>query len=134
MPWTRGAGAGFSAATPWLPIPEAHRDHSVAAQEADPGSTLHRVREFLHWRRRQPALQSGSIRFLDAGEPLLVFVREAPGQRLLAVFNLSQRPVTWRLPAGMAPGAMRDLALCSGTLHDDRLELPASAVFYAELA
>jgi alpha-glucosidase len=133
MPWNDGAGAGFSDATPWLPIPDAHRARDVASQDADPGSTLNQVREFLHWRRRQPALQSGGIRFLDAPEPVLAFVRDAPGQSLLAVFNLSPKPATWRLPEGIAPRPLGEPALGGGVLAGERLELPASAVFYAEI-
>ena len=59
----------------------------------DPHSTLHAARGFLRWRKSQPALVHGAIRFLDAPEPVLAFVREHDGRRLLLAFNLSDAPV-----------------------------------------
>ena len=44
------------------------------------------------------ALVRGSIRFLDAPEPVLAFVREHAGERLLLAFNLSSEPVAWNAP------------------------------------
>src|SRR5690606_34143692 len=103
MPWSDGAGAGFSEGEPWLPLPDAHVARNVAAQERDPGSVLNAARAFLRWRKAQPALVLGSIRFLDAPGQLLAFVREHEGQRLLAAFNLSGDAVEWRAPDGIAP-------------------------------
>ncbi len=100
MPWTGADDAGFSTGKPWLPVPGAHQALSVAAQEDDPDSVLNAFRAFMRWRRSQPALVHGSIAFVDAGEPVLAFVREAEGQRLLAAFNLSAAPATLHLPAG----------------------------------
>jgi len=92
MPWHAGAfHAGFSSATPWLPIPEEHVERSVSEQKVTEDSVLQRTRHFIHWRREQPALLQGDMDFLDAPEPLLAFVRTLPNQtRLLCVFNLGQ--------------------------------------------
>lgn len=133
MPWSKSPDAGFSQGEPWLPVPEHHLARSVAAQEADPSSTLHRVRDFLHWRAAQPALQHGSIRFLDAGEPVLAFVRQTPEQALLAVFNLSAQPLEWDLPDDLAPCTCIVPKLAKGELARNRLHLPPRGAFYAEL-
>src|SRR3546814_2365211 len=66
---------GCSSDLPWLPIPAAHRAHSVATQEADPDSVLHGFRRFMQWRKNQPCLRWGDISFLDTAEPLLAFIR-----------------------------------------------------------
>jgi alpha-glucosidase len=52
----------------------------------------------MQWRRQQPALRDGDIRFLDAPEPVLAFVREHEGRRLLLAFNLSPVAVAWDAP------------------------------------
>jgi alpha-glucosidase len=99
MPWSAAAAqAGFSSAEPWLPIPEDHRMRAVSLQQGEPGSVLNFTRDFLHWRRRQPALIGGEIDFLPAPAPLLAFERHCPGQRLSCRFNLGPAP------AGGLPG------------------------------
>ncbi len=100
MPWSGAADAGFSSGKPWLPVADAHRALSVARQDADPDSVLNAFRAFMAWRRTQPALVGGSIAFLDTAEPVLAFVREGGGQKVLAVFNLSTAPADFVLPAG----------------------------------
>ncbi|RZA11668.1 MAG: alpha-glucosidase, partial [Lysobacteraceae bacterium] len=96
MPWNSDANAGFSEGQPWLPVPAAHVARNVQAQEREPASVLNAARAFLHWRKAQPALVQGSIRFIDAPSPLLVFVREHQGRRLLVAFNLSADVVEWQ--------------------------------------
>ena len=131
MPWTDQAHGGFSTATPWLPVPFEHRARSVEAQHATPGSVLDTTRAFLRWRTARPELVLGTIRFLDAPDSVLAFVREHEGSRLLAAFNLSGSKVDWQAPTGAvllpAPGA--DAA----TLADGVLRLPARAMAYAAL-
>ena len=101
MPWTPDApNAGFCPpdAAPWLPIPEEHLALSVAAQAGDPDSVLRFTTAFLRWRRSQPALRTGGIRFLDAPDPLLAFVRTAGDDALLCVFNLGPERREWDAP------------------------------------
>jgi alpha-glucosidase len=131
MPWHEGEQAGFSQGQPWLPIPAEHRAINVAAQDADPDSILNQVRRFLAWRRSQPALRLGRIRFLDAPEPVLAFVRETEGAAMLVVFNLSPQPIAWELPAGLSPHPVDSHGLPSGTVQDGTLALPARGVYYA---
>lgn len=130
MPWDGGAQAGFTAGTPWLPVAETHHPRSVATQDSDPHSVLNAVRAFLAWRRAQPALVEGDIRFLDIPEPVLAFVREHAGQRLLVAFNLSGEAVDCALDVATlspvdAPGVVH------GRTEAGRLHLPAHGAFYA---
>jgi len=90
MPWHAGAPqAGFSAGTPWLPIPHVHLSRAVDQQVEEPDSAFARVRRFLHWRRNEPAMREGGLRFLDAPEPILAFLREKDGEGIFCLFNLS---------------------------------------------
>ncbi len=110
MPWQREAAqAGFSTATPWLPVPDAHRACAVDLEEADERSVLAAYRAALAFRKAHPALVEGSMRFLDAPDGMLAFVREGGGERLLCQFNLSRaaverqgvtlEPLGWRIDA-----------------------------------
>lgn len=138
LPWTDAPLAGFSDATPWLPIPDDHLLRSIQAQEADSGSVLQATRRFLRWRKAQPALVHGDIRFLDSHEPVLAFLRHHGDTRLLVAFNLSATPVDWRLPAelrdtGATPVALDDHGLLAGVLSGDGIRLPGRGSFFARL-
>jgi alpha-glucosidase len=110
MPWDGEPLAGFTAGTPWLPVPAEHRALSVQAQDEDAGSVLNAVRAFLRWRRGQSALVHGSIRFIDAPAPLLAFVRESQTQCVVAVFNLSNETATFLLPPELRVATTLEIA------------------------
>jgi alpha-glucosidase len=104
MPWTAEApNGGFTTGAPWLPVYGAHLPLAVERQAADPGSMLAFSRKLLHWRRTQPLLRTGGIRFVDAPEPLLHFERRDGKLSLRAVFNLGSEPVSMPLPDGLMP-------------------------------
>ena len=134
MPWSDGPAAGFTAGEPWLPVPEAHLPLNVAAQEADSASALSRFRRFLAWRRMQPALLHGDIRFLDVEPPLLAFERRGATQRMLVAFNLSDGPVSVPIPGDGDWRADETHGLVGGRLADGVLSLPGRGVFYANAA
>ncbi|WP_245198149.1 alpha-glucosidase family protein [Jiella mangrovi] len=104
MAWEAGsAHAGFSDVRPWLPVPPEHAARAVDAMEAEPASLLNFYRRLIAFRAAHPALRSGAIRFLDAPEGVLAFTREREGERLLCLFNLTDRPADCPLPAGFDP-------------------------------
>jgi alpha-glucosidase len=106
IPWRQGAPhAGFTTATPWLPVPAEHHAMAVDVQEADPGSVLSFARAFMAWRRAQPALLRGELRLLPAGHDLVAFERRAQGQRLYCVFNTARQPRAVTLAPGWSPVA-----------------------------
>jgi alpha-glucosidase len=104
MPWVAAAPqAGFSAGEPWLPLGQGHSALAVDVQQADPDSMLARARALMAWRRSEPRLKTGAIRFFDAPEPVLLFERRiGAGPALLLAFNLGAESVTLELPAGWA--------------------------------
>ncbi len=131
MPWQASDSAGFSSGQPWLPIAAEHRAQAVALQEQDPHSVLNAFRDFLAWRRSQPVLTEGSIRFMDSDEPVLLFERSLGEQVLLMAFNLSAEPARHPLPAGSwqqvgVPGPD------AGRIEAGELVLPAHAVICAQ--
>ncbi len=131
MPWDAAqAGAGFTDGTPWLPLCARHRAHAVAQQQA--GGLLDFYRQLLAWRRRQPALQAGTMRLLPAHEHLLAYTRESrrPAQRLLCAFNCSAQALRWKLPAAFE--AMAQAPRCGADLIDGTVHLEPWGVLLAQ--
>src|SRR5690606_39405223 len=130
MQWNDAPDACFSPVQPWLPVPGEHGALAVERQEADPDSVLLAFRAFMRWRKQQPALVRGSIRFLDTAEPVLAFVREHEGQRMLAAFNLSANAATLSLPEGQwQPQAIPGYAAAG--LDGGQATLPGWGVLFA---
>lgn len=135
MPWVAdGRNAGFcpEPVEPWLPVDPRHRPLAVASQEADPASVLVFTRRFLAWRRRQPALIRGAVRFRDVPPQLLAFERRAGAQRLLCVFNLGgqQREIALGTRTGARP--LPDAPEVRGDVCDGIARLPPwSSLFIA---
>ena len=115
MQWDAGDNAGFSSTTPWLPLAQDYATVNVASQRDDARSTLSLHRQLIQLRRARPALSVGSYRPAYTDDDVLVYVREAEGQRVFVALNLSSVPRT--LP--WSPEAGRRVALST---HLDREE------------
>jgi alpha-glucosidase len=126
MVWEKDAPqGGFTTGTPWLPVKPPQQARAVDAQEAANDSVLHHYRQVIAFRKDNPALQEGRSVFLDLPEPLFAFRREAEGQVLTCVFNLSPEPAVLTLDKAAeirGPHAAR--------LTGERLELPGNGYAY----
>ena len=131
MPWDDGEHAGFSRATPWLPLPPEHRAASVALQEVSPDSPLQRFRTFLRWRRAHPALVAGEVRLFDGAEPLLQLDRSLDGITLRAWFNLGAAALVVPLDAAERLSPLDGHGLVGGVFADRQLTLPPYGVAFA---
>jgi alpha-glucosidase len=131
MVWEAASeNAGFSTGKPWLPVPPEHRARAVDVQDGISGSILSRYRAVLALRREQPALVSGSIRFLDAEGDVLAFLRERDGEKLLCLFNFAREDAVWPLPPDL--GALRPLYPAgSQALSNGEISLPPLGGFVA---
>ena len=91
LPWTgETPHAGFTTCDdPWLAVDSSHIPLSIAAQDADPASTLTFTRRLIALRRDEPVLRLGTLRFECSAEGPLVFRRRWQDQDLIAVFNLT---------------------------------------------
>jgi alpha-glucosidase len=132
MPWSDLDGAGFSSVSPWLPIPACHRALAVSRQQADSDSVLNGFRAFMHWRKTQDALRGGAIRFLDAPEPLLLFLRESAGRMILVAANLGADAASVPIPASLALRQIQCPGPDNGAVDATSLRLPGHSVIYAE--
>jgi alpha-glucosidase len=135
MPWQATAiSAGFSdLEDTWLPVPDSHRPRAVDAQNEDPSSLLNTWRRLLHWRRRQPALMQGDCQILDTEPPIFAFVREAPQQRLLCIFNLSADTAYFNLNEEMLPCNTATGANPSAKRNDGMLRMRGYSYFFGNL-
>jgi len=122
---------GFSGAEPWLPVDPSHLGLAVDRQTADSGSVLAFTRRHLAWRRQQPALIRGDIRFLDVPGPMVAFERRSAEQSLLCAFNLGDAPLAARLDG--AGGAKLVHWGLDGELLGDIAHLPGHGALFAEL-
>ncbi|MEC9364868.1 MAG: alpha-amylase family glycosyl hydrolase [Pseudomonadota bacterium] len=126
IPWTDAVPTGgFSEHdTPWLPIPAHHFPLAVSRQERDAQSLLSVYRQFLAWRRRQPAL-AGSIEWpeVHGDDTVLLFDRCGPAQRLRCAFNLAAADALVDIGAGR--WRLSHQPLLSGRLDGRRLRLPS---------
>ena len=137
MPWVKEApNAGFSDATPWLPIDPLHNNSAVDVQEADQDSILNSYRHFLLWRKQQNILIEGDIQFIDSHADVLAFIRSKDQQRMLVLFNLSAAQQTFDLKELHLSSILEGHGLLSGVQdkqHPATIVLPSFASFYGLL-
>jgi maltose alpha-D-glucosyltransferase/alpha-amylase len=116
MQWDDSRNSGFSTAPAdrlYLPIDPAADRPTVAAQEADPGSSLRAVRRLIALRKAHAALgASGDFTVLlaEAGKLPFVYERTKHGERILVALNPSAQPREAQLPAGVNAASLCVLA------------------------
>ncbi|MGD9915828.1 MAG: alpha-amylase family glycosyl hydrolase, partial [Rhizobiaceae bacterium] len=132
MVWeANGENGGFSAGKPWLPVPTVHLRHSVNAQDGNPGSVLALYRAMLAFRKNNPVLRDGSIRFLDAPEGALAFLREQPDSRMLCLFNFSAASIVFTVPADLTVAKTTGPGVLGTLLEAGTISVPAFGYAFA---
>ncbi|MEO0358316.1 MAG: alpha-amylase family glycosyl hydrolase, partial [Pseudomonadota bacterium] len=103
MVWSKdNSFGGFSERAPWLPMPPAHMDQSVAQQEQDPSAMLHHYRAAIAMRQACDALIKGGHENLAVHNGVLCFDRVLNGERIFCAFNMTGEPATVSAPVGAA--------------------------------
>jgi alpha-glucosidase len=134
MPWSsEQKSSGFTGGVPWLPVPDEHRDKAVDSQLQDRESVLNSFRTFVHWRRAQPALRFGDIRFLDSPPATIAFVRAYRGEELLVLFNFQREPARFPLPLMPRGEVLKGHGLPSGRLQSGSAAVPGGGVLFAAM-
>jgi alpha-glucosidase len=125
VPWSGSEppfGFGPGVGQPWLPQPADWADLSVAAESADPGSTLNFYRAALAARRTFADSAGDQVELLDLGVDVLAF-RRGP---ITVVLNCGSDPVP--LPDGevlIASGPVSDTLPANTAVWLRRPESPA---------
>ncbi len=100
MQWDESANAGFSAATPWLPVPPTYKTHNVADESKDKDSVLEFYKRVLKLRHTNKALLDGSYVPLNENDQnVLSYLRVFKDQAVLVALNMSgaQQKVNFEL-------------------------------------
>lgn len=103
MQWDGGPNAGFAAegTEPWLPVGPHHVTVNVAAELADPGSTLNLYRDLVRLRKEHRPLQIGSFLSHPAStEDVFAYRRESDAETVTVVLNFSEEERTIRAGRG----------------------------------
>ncbi|MFK7997051.1 MAG: alpha-amylase family glycosyl hydrolase [Granulosicoccus sp.] len=124
--------AGFSAAEPWLPVPEAHKRLAVSTQQGVEQSTLEHYRKFLAFRKANQALVKGALDNITVIGEILSFVRTLGDETIYCAFNLGSERVRCEI------GTQRELTLLdqhgfNPELIDGALEIPGYSAAYVRL-
>ena len=105
MSWTSAAQAGFTQGDkPFRPLVANWKSHNVDTQQRDPDSLLNHYRHLIRLRNAEPALAVGDFTPLSEKDaPILAFVREHQGQKILVLINYAYRDTMWALPTSIQP-------------------------------
>jgi len=97
MQWDASSHAGFSTATPWIPVPENHTSINVEAALADPDSVFYHYKKLIQLRKQYDVLTNGSYRLLTPDDlSLWAYERTTDDEQVLVLSNFygTDRPFT----------------------------------------
>lgn len=97
MQWDASPHAGFSTATPWIPVPENHTSINVEAALADPDSVFYHYKKLIQLRKQYDVLTNGSYRLLTPDDlSLWAYERTTDEEQVLVLSNFygTDRPFT----------------------------------------
>ncbi|MFI4896916.1 MAG: alpha-amylase family glycosyl hydrolase [Phycisphaerales bacterium JB059] len=104
MQWTGDPErTGFTTGTPWRAVNPDAPEVNIERQAKEPGSLLRLYKRLIRLRQDSPALSRGSFELVETGdERVLAYVREAEGQRVLVIVNVSGEEIRegWGVNAG----------------------------------
>jgi alpha-glucosidase len=94
MQWDATVNAGFSPATPWLPLADDYMRENVATLDVDTRSILSLYRALIALRKKSPQLVKGTYQPIAAEGDVLLYRREGDGGALVIALNLGAKPVS----------------------------------------
>ena len=101
MQWTSGENAGFTTGTPWLKINPNFKEINVENDISSPDGIIAFFRKMNSFRKSSDTLLSGDFREIVATKYVYAFERSLDGERLVAVFNFSDKEIhSPELPSG----------------------------------
>jgi alpha-glucosidase len=90
MQWDETDNAGFSQASPWLPVPSTYKTHNVADESKDPESVLSFYKKVLKVRHTNRALLDGDYTPLNENDQnVLSYLRVYKDQAVVVALNMS---------------------------------------------
>ena len=90
MQWTRGANAGFTTGTPWIPVNPNHTRLNAEDEAKDEGSVLSYYKRLTALRHAEKLLVYGDFTdLLTNDEAVFAYVRAWQGRRALVLLNMT---------------------------------------------
>lgn len=100
MQWDNTEHAGFSAAEPWISLPEVREGVNVSDQETDGDSVLNFYRKLVNLRKEYEVIRDGRIEFIyDSVKEILGYKRIGEDGEIIVLNNMSSDEVC--LPQGI---------------------------------
>ena len=99
MQWDEAKNAGFSNATPWLPVPPTYTAANVKAEEHEPDSLLNWYKELIKLKKSNPVFEHGDDVMLDKeNTKVLSWLRQGrEGGQVVVAVNFTAEPQTINL-------------------------------------
>jgi alpha-glucosidase len=131
MQWDGSANAGFSKATPWLPVPPSAATINVEAEKSNPNSLLKWYEALIRLKKTNLALARGDVIMLDtANTKVLSWMRQAQGVPAVVVaVNFTAQPQTVNLSVPGFAGTITTLLKTPGGIDPVSLESIALGPF-----
>jgi len=138
MQWNDKPNAGFSTATPWLPVPPIYTTHHVATELKDPTSLLNFYKRVLALRHTNKALLDGNyVALNESDDNVLSYLRRYKGQAVLVALNMSGSPQKAKFDLsgqGISNASLKSLAATpQSTSTGTEVSLPPFGVFIGEV-
>jgi alpha-glucosidase len=141
MQWDGSPNAGFTTATPWLPVPPSYKTVNVALESREDDSLLAWYQRLIQLRRENPALHDGTLTMLNVSDNnALSWLRKAPdGQAVLVAcnFTATAQTVTFDLsPQGVSGQKLTTLLQTPGSAEPESpasIKLPPYGVYIGQI-
>jgi alpha-glucosidase len=137
MQWDGSENAGFSEATPWLPVPPTAKIHNVAAEAKDPDSVFAFYKQVLKLRHTNKALMDGTYAALNGNDQnVLSYLRVFKDQVVLVALNMSgaQQKVSFDLSKHGFLSAKSLVATGNSSANGKVVTLDPYGVFIGQLS
>jgi alpha-glucosidase len=136
MQWDESENAGFSKATPWLPVPPTAKTHNVADESKDPDSVLNFYKKVLKLRHTNRALLDGAyVPQNQNDQNVLSYLRAYKDQAVLVALNMSgaEQKVSFDLSKRGFTSAKSLVATAKSSATGDVVTLEPYGVFIGQL-
>ncbi|NRR85454.1 glycoside hydrolase family 13 protein [Bacillus velezensis] len=104
MQWDGSKNAGFTEGEPWLKVNPNYKTVNAAEAQDDPDSILNFYKKLIRLRKQYADIIKGSYTLLLPDDPqLFVYERQANGQKLMSISNVSKEEAAFYWPDGSEP-------------------------------
>lgn len=93
MQWTAGENAGFTSGKPWLKVNGNRTEVNVEDELKKEDGVLSFWRKMIALRKELSALKDGSFTPLYISKNIYAYIREAEGEKLIALLNMTAKEV-----------------------------------------